>query len=104
MPPDSPGSHISLSSACREILVAKFEKPWKEVLLKKKKKETQRDTRMSAQVKGGDKPSELPLVSRALTIRQALCKVFKCMISINHCNSPALKKQKNKKPFFFFYR
>ena len=57
---------------------------------------------MSAQVKGGDKPSELPLVSRALTIRQALCKVFTCMISINHCNSPALKKQKNKKPFFFF--
>ena len=38
MPPDSPGSHFSLSSACREILVAKFEKPWKEVLLKKKKK------------------------------------------------------------------
>lgn len=69
---------------------------------KKKKKETQRDTRMSAQVKGGDKPSELPLVSMALMICQALCKVFTCMISINHCNSPALKKQKNKKPFFFF--
>ena len=38
MPPDSPGSHFSLSFACREILVAKFEKPRKEVLLKKKKK------------------------------------------------------------------
>ena len=37
MPPDSPGSHFSLSFACREILVAKFEKAWKEVLLKKKK-------------------------------------------------------------------
>ena len=40
MSPDSPGPHFSLSSACREILVAEFEKPWKEVLLggKKKKK------------------------------------------------------------------
>ena len=73
-------------------------------LAEKKNKEAQRDTRISAQVKGGDKPSELPLVSRTLMICQALCKVFTCMVSINHCNSPALKKQKNKKPFFLQMR
>ena len=102
MSPDSPGPHFSLSSACREILVAEFEKPWKEVLLGgKKKKEAQRDTRMSSQAKGGDKPSKLPLISRALMICQALCKVFTCMISINHCNSPALKKNEKPKQHFF---
>ena len=68
----------------------------------KKKKEAQRDTRMSSQAKGGDKPSKLPLISRALMICQALCKVFTCMISINHCNSPALKKNKKPKQHFFY--
>ena len=75
--------------------------PGKKSCWGKKKKEAQRDTRMSSQAKGGDKPSKLPLISRALMICQALCKVFTCMISINHCNSPALKKNKKPKQHFF---
>ena len=76
---------FSFSSASREILVAKFGRPLKEAFFGGGGGgggEVQRKTWMSDQVKGGRKPSDLPLTYRALTMCQALYKVLTCIISV----------------------